>query len=390
MSSLAKRVILFVLIAVLTGAAGQNDKSIPIRIIDGTSYIPLFDLVTVMNLSQTYDPVARRGKIMRKEHQAIYLEDCPRMIIDGQLFTAKKPVIRSSNEILIPAELFDPVADAFFDEYDVTRKSDLYLFQETRSDTTQKPVRTPKKNSARYTAVAAEKIGFIILDAGHGGKDPGAIGKGKLYEKNITLSVVKAVGKIIKQKNPSIKIYYTRSDDTFVELGGRTEFANRKITQESGGVFVSIHVNASIVPKMSGFETYFLSQNPTNEDARSTASLENDVVILENPGRRKSYDDVAYTEALMLTTQIQKESRMLADKIQKSMASSNKEFPSRGVKTADFFVLRGSLMPAALVEIGYITNKKESSRLITNEYQSKIANAVAQGVLSFLSSVGKE
>jgi N-acetylmuramoyl-L-alanine amidase len=386
MNRIAACALFIVLVSILTGSAA--DRSIPIKTIEGARYIPLYDIVTVMGLSLSYDPITRRGKILQRAHQAVFLEDCARMIIDGRLYTAKNQVIRHDEEIMIPVELFDIFANSFFDEYSMSEETGKFVFREKTDD--EKKTSPPKKEQshAKYFQTSADKIGFIIIDAGHGGKDPGAVGKGKVYEKTITLAVAKRIGAIIKQKHPGMKVYFTRSKDVFVELGARTEYANRKLTQEMGGIFVSIHVNASIVPKMTGFETYFLSQNPTNEEARSTAALENDVVILENPGRQKSYDDIAQIEALMLTTQIQRESRQLADKIQRAMGA-NKSFPSRGVKTADFFVLRGSLMPATLVEIGYITNKKELTRLIDEQYQEKIARSIAQGISDFLSKYGQ-
>ena len=155
------------------------------------------------------------------------------------------------------------------------------------------------------------------------------------------------------------------------------------------GIFVSIHANASISSKISGFETYFLSQNPTNEDARTTAALENNVVILEDRSRRKSYNDVDLIEALMITTQIQKESAMLAQHIQKGMDKRIWEFKSRGVKKADFFVLRGALMPAVLVEMGYMSNRRELSYLKKTGYQRKVAEGIGRGIIEFIKKYNK-
>lgn len=331
-----------------------------------------------------------------REHQIIFVEDCARILIDSKLFGSNQTVIRWHQELLFPLAFGKEIIKTLLPDYRIS------VSNSTLNITKEKIIATvPDKNETapvnknnspqKYQPTTAEKISFIIIDPGHGGKDPGAVGKSakKLYEKNITLSVAKKVGELIKKKNPSLKIYYTRTTDTFVELGGRTEFANRKLTSVNGGLFISIHVNASISPNKRGIETYYLSQNPSNDEARSTAALENNVVVLENPGRRKNYDDVEYIEALMLTTQIQKESRSLADKIQKSLTKDIKESPSRGVKTADFFVLRGALMPASLVEIGYITNKTEATRLTDKAYQDRISNSIASGIITFLSSYGK-
>ena len=98
----------------------------------------------------------------------------------------------------------------------------------------------------------------------------------------------------------------------------RTEIANGLLKEKQNGIFISIHVNAHLSKRISGFETYFLSQNPTNEEARNTAALENNVIVLENKiGSKKHYGDIDYIEAMMLTTQILKESSMLANSIQR-------------------------------------------------------------------------
>ncbi|MGL4369426.1 MAG: N-acetylmuramoyl-L-alanine amidase family protein [Spirochaetota bacterium] len=378
--------------------------SIPSVVIEGRAYASLYDIAAIPGIRYSFDPLIRRGRIFRKEHQAVFMEDCSVMVLDGQLVRSSYPVDHIRSETLIPEDMFLAAMQQLFPEYDIIGKGASYSAQTLtpqaqRAKTEKKtgPVNPPaSKKTDRDEAQqsgerdillspsAPERIGFIIVDAGHGGKDPGAVGKGKTYEKDITLSLAKKLGRILQKENKGIKVFYTRSHDTFIELGGRTEIANRKLTRSENGLFISIHVNASIIPKMSGYETYFLSQNPTNAEARSTAALENDVVILENPGRRKSYDDVEYIEALMVTTQIQKESRMLAEKIQGKMKKSLKEFQSRGVKTADFFVLRGALMPAVLIEAGYITNKKECSRLKEDTYQEFVAASIADGISGFL------
>jgi len=181
-----------------------------------------------------------------------------------------------------------------------------------------------------------------------------------------------------------VRIKFTRTGDRFVELSRRTEIANGMLAGSGNGIFISIHANASLSPKISGFETYFLSPNPTNEEARTTSTIENNVVVMENSASRKKYDDVEYLEALMLTTQIQRESSTLAGEIQKSLDREVSEFKTRGVKKADFYVLRGALMPAVLVEVGYISNSRESRYLRKDSYQRKLAEGIARGVIRFI------
>jgi len=235
-----------------------------------------------------------------------------------------------------------------------------------------------------------DRLSFVIIDPGHGGKDPGAIGKGGKQEKIITLKIARYLEGILKKDLKGIPVYLTRRKDIFIELGKRTEYANKRLKKKNNGLFVSIHANASISPRISGYETYFLSQNPTNEDARNTAALENNVIVLEDgKGKNRGYGDVDYIEALMMTTQIQRESSMLAHSVQRGMSRKVRTFKSRGVRKADFFVLRGALMPAVLVEVGFVTNKKESAYLVKSSYQKKIAKGIAAGIVDFMKKYNK-
>ena len=205
-----------------------------------------------------------------------------------------------------------------------------------------------------------------------------------MYEKHITLEIAKKLARYLETNLRGVRVVHTRNNDTFIELGRRIDIANARLKENENGLFISIHINASISPRISGFETYVLSQNPSNEDARATAALENNVIILEDREQAKKYDDAAHMEAFMLTAQIQKESAMLAESIQSSIDATISEFKSRGVKKADFYVLRGALMPSVLVEAGYITNTRELRYLQKSGHQDKIARGIGKGIIQFI------
>jgi N-acetylmuramoyl-L-alanine amidase len=298
-------------------------------------------------------------------------------IIDNSVAGSEYPVIRWKGGVYLPLDLAGTLLENFYNK-DAEIVNGKLIIKQDLPDEIKKPEkeRIPGKK---------DKIGFIIIDAGHGGKDPGAVGKGGVKEKTINLALSKKVEALLKKRLGKIKIKLTRSSDRFIELADRAEIGNRELKKDTNGIFVSIHVNASISSRISGFETYFLSQNPTNEEARKTAALENNVVILENQSSgKKKYGDVDYIEALMMTTQIQKESSLLAESVQKSLNKKITEFKSRGVHKADFFVLRGALMPAVLVEVGFITNKKELGYLKTDKYQDKLAEGIVDGIITFI------
>lgn len=371
---------LLILLLLLTGASGE--KSIPVETIEGSQYVPLHRLTTVTGIESSFDPVFQKGRLYYKSHYLIYKTGYACFIIDNRLVNESRPVIRRDGAIYIPRDIAILVIDTFFSNKIIAeKKGGLIISDGSLPEKTEDKISIPDKKG---------KISFIILDPGHGGKDPGAIGKGGVKEKNITLQVAKKVEQILKKRLESVKIKPTRSSDRFIELAERAEIANRELRKDANGMFVSIHVNASISNRISGFETYFLSQNPTNEEARKTATLENNVIVLENNGNgRKKYNDLEYMEALMLTTQIQKESSTLADTIQDCINIKINEFKSRGVHKADFYVLRGALMPAVLIEIGYISHQKEAKYLTTGDYQDKIAAGICDGILKFIDKYNK-
>jgi N-acetylmuramoyl-L-alanine amidase len=218
----------------------------------------------------------------------------------------------------------------------------------------------------------------IVIDAGHGGKDPGAVGKGGLLEKTITLDVAKKLGRLI-EREMGVNVIYTREEDVFIPLWKRTKIAN-----DSGGkVFISIHVNSSPSSRSAkGFETYLLRPGKT-KDAIDVASRENGVIQLEE--KNHEYKESS-NENLILATMAQssfmKESEFLAAEIQKEL-DRVLSTPNRGVKQAGFHVLVGASMPNVLVELGFISNRGESKLLGRSSYRKKIARSIFNALVNF-------
>jgi N-acetylmuramoyl-L-alanine amidase len=365
--------------------AVADNGSIPVIHIDGSDYVALSDLGQINGLDNSFDIITQRGRFYRGTGTAVYQVGLSAALFNGALKKYPRPVIRKSGDVLFPASFAEDLLRGFFPAWNITRKERLIAYSMAEPAPREKPpagkTTPPGKTD---TPPVRDRIGFIIIDAGHGGRDPGAIGRGGLHEKKITLSVAGRLESYLKANLKGVRIILTRRSDKFIELATRTKIANGHLRENENGVFVSIHVNASISPRVSGFETYYLSQNPSNDEARATAALENNVVVLEEKSHRKSYDDVEHMEAFMLTAQIQRESALLAECIQSGMDRNTTEFKSRGVKKADFFVLRGSLMPAALAEIGYITNSREAQQLTRASYQEKLARGIGEGLASFI------
>jgi len=378
----ARRRPCFVLAILFTFAvpAFTSTEGISIIRVGGAEYLPLDEMISFSRLEHSFDMISQKGKLYRKDHYAVYSVGLSAFLVDSGLFKSSGTVCRKTGRVLIPLDAGEYILKSFYPDMRLKREG-AALYAEYRPD--EERPREEKEGMARKTG--KDRISFIVIDPGHGGKDPGAVGKGGVEEKEITLKVARYLEDMIKSRLPDIRVLMTRSGDRFVELSRRTDIANRLLKKNENGIFLSIHVNSSLSSRIAGYETFFLSQNPTNEDARNTAALENNVIILEEKSKRKkSPDDVDYIEAMMITTQIQKESSALAGSIQDGLAKKNVTFGSRGVKKADFFVLRGVLMPAALIEIGYISNAKEAQYLNKESHRKIIADGIAEGVVIFI------
>jgi len=225
------------------------------------------------------------------------------------------------------------------------------------------------------------KLDVIVIDAGHGGRDPGCIGVVGTREKNITLDVGLKLGHLIETNLKGVKVVYTRSSDKFVELYRRTQIAN-----EAGGkLFISIHCN-SLQHKpssMNGFEIYLLRPGRT-EEAVAIASRENAVIQLEE-GYKERYQKLTEEEFIIVTmaqSAYMKQSEQFAESAAGSMAKRLR-IRNSGVKQAGFFVLVGASMPNVLVELGYLSNRNEEQFLRSEDGQDRIADALFRGIKDY-------
>jgi N-acetylmuramoyl-L-alanine amidase len=219
----------------------------------------------------------------------------------------------------------------------------------------------------------------IVLDAGHGGHDPGAKSPGGMKEKDVVLAVAQRLA-IKLQDEMGIEVVMTRNDDRFITLGNRARIANTSGAQ----IFVSIHANGAFNDEATGTETYFLSFEASDRKSAQIARAENASVQLEldNPFQGSAGDDLKAILWDLVQTETLKESEKLAIAVQ-SKLMQQMNMPSRGVKQAPFYVLMGSSIPAILVEIGFITTRHEANQLADPFVQTRIANALFMAILNY-------
>ena len=230
---------------------------------------------------------------------------------------------------------------------------------------------------------AAEKKKFtLVIDAGHGGKDPGALGK-RSKEKNINLNVALAFGRYVEQNCPDVKVIYTRKADVFIPLHERADIANRN----KADVFISIHTNSLAGRRqLTGLETYTMGMRRSDEKL-SAAIRENDVVLREdNFQQHYSGFDPRSPESYIIFEIINDanmlESVNLAKKIQKKVCRTANR-PDKGVKQDAFLVLRETSMPACLIELGYITTPSEDTYLNNKANIDALGKGIYQAFVEY-------
>jgi len=232
-----------------------------------------------------------------------------------------------------------------------------------------------------------ESVLRVCIDAGHGGKDPGANYRGSAKEKELNLTVAKEIAKILK-KNKKIELKMTRDNDTFIPLGTRATIANNF----KADLFVSIHTNAAPNKKAKGFEIYFRSDKASDKEAAQTAALENEALNYETSGVGK----VTYADLLLNSLAANEninESSKLAARIRNSVSEKKSALGipvnmNNSIKQANFYVLQGVKAPSVLVEMGYVTNKDDKKRLNNKKVLQTMANAVSTGIINYARQEG--
>jgi len=319
-------------------------KGLPPRI-----YVDLLGTRLAMDGSQ---PIVVQDRLLKQVRVGQFSADVVRVVLDMSSLT-------SSNAFLLP----DPYR-LVIDIQGQKDKEELAALEKKREPSPSRKAIKPASSSLRK----------IVLDPGHGGKDPGAIGVKGILEKDIVLAVAKKLAKKLKGEM-GITVVLTRQDDTFIPLEDRTAIANA----EDADLFISLHTNASPNPTAKGIETYYLD-NTTDEAAIRLAARENGT-------SRKSITDLQFILSDMTQNAKLEDSITLANRLQASLVSfmgkRQGEVKDLGVKKAQFFVLVGAKMPSVLVELLFVTNKAEGRALARQAYQDALVEALLEGVKKY-------
>lgn len=346
----------------------NNIKSFILK--DANSYRKVYDInaILAMKTPKLKDSIAPTIRIAQKDENTVRI-----------VFEAKKEL--SINLNIDQNELvFSPAVKSKQEANGASKvaSTSTKATSANKDDNDEIKEESPKIASAQTSALLSKKqraSKTIVIDPGHGGDDSGAVSYDKkLKEKIIVLNISKKAAKILKDRG--YKVYYTRSSDRFVKLRARTSFANDK----NANLFISIHANAAPNKQkgqtMNGIETFFLS--PTrSERSMNAANLEN----------KADTDEMNYFTKISFLNFLNREkiiaSNKLAIDLQSALLKNVKtsyKVSDGGIREAPFWVLVGALMPAVLIEVGYISHPTESKLIANDKYQNALAHGIADGI----------
>ena len=220
------------------------------------------------------------------------------------------------------------------------------------------------------------RLGRIVLDPGHGGKDPGAIGLSGLREKRVALDIAFRTRRVLRRVLPGNRVYLTRTTDRYISLSDRTSFAN----ENDADIFVSIHANSARSRRIHGIETYLLSEASSSRALR-LAARESGTTLARMSDLQKILNDLGLRSKVT-------ESQQLARQVQQAMLSrlrpGYRGIRDLGVKRGPFYVLLGAQMPSILVEVAFISNRREARRMSSPKYRQALAEGIARGIMRFV------
>ncbi|HEX2207993.1 MAG TPA: N-acetylmuramoyl-L-alanine amidase [Longimicrobium sp.] len=295
--------------------------------------------------------------------------------VDGRPFRVANPVYAADGVVFIPAEFLTAILPQAASGA-VSVDADARIVRADAAALAAVQASPPPAGTSQAPTVQQRRL--VVIDAGHGGVDPGARGPAGTREKDINLQMAFRVVEILRQ-DPTLDVRMTRTRDTLIALRDRARFANSWREEGQPALFMSIHCNAHPSRAETGFETFFLSEART-ADARRVQQMEDAAEQYEERSGPRSPMDFIMTD--LRQNQYLRESSQWAQLIQDPQRQVHPG-PNRGVKQAGFAVLVGAFMPAVLVEIGFISNSREEQMLLDPRQQDTIARQLATSVQDF-------
>lgn len=316
--------------------------------IDNKIYYPLADICAYLHLECEYDAIGRQVRVRKADTEVKLLIDSSMILINGLPLDIEEPVVAAHDGLAIPLKFKEKVIDRFYCPV-AAREQEAYAL--------------------------LSRIRRVVVDAGHGGHDPGAIGRTGLREKDVNLDIARRLASLLR--NRGVDAVMTRTTDKFITLEGRAAIANRA----NADFFISVHSNSARSSKLNGFEVYYITEK-VNDASRALTAAKNAPLDFAAGSFYAASLDLKAVLWDMLFTQNRVESTLLASNICQA-AGRNAGVKILGVKGANFSVLRGTRIPAVLVEVGFVSHPSEERYLRNGFYRQQIAEAICEGISNY-------
>jgi len=331
-----------------TASYKGNNVQVTVKELDGSQYINLEPISQLLDSEINY--LKKSGRIFwqKGDLTIVLLDGSTWVLLNGKPYNFPLSTRKRENGVFISPSMLVPLLRSGFNLVTEIRDDGIVMFD--------RKIRIEK----------------VVIDAGHGGKDPGAVGLKKTKEKDVVLKIARIVASELQKAG--VNCILTRDKDEFISLEERTKIAN----QNSADLFVSIHLNACRSRKTDGCEVYFLSRARTDWE-RAVEARENSVIKFEERELGADLESILWDLA---QTEYLSESKELAAYILKSI-TKKESIKSMGVKQANFFVLRGTYMPAVLIEAEFLSNPQCEKKLRKEWFIRNIALGIVEGIKKF-------
>ena len=359
-------------------------------VIAGIGQVSVSDVCEAAGFTWKWDFTSQKLVCVKKGARLTLVQGMPFYLVNDTLRQMATGPVREGGMLYLPPFLCAEIlAFAVKDSVAWHEEDSTFVIASRGAAAEAKPAapdtarRLPRADTlSKVKQPQQEIVKTVVLDPGHGGMDPGAIGPGGVEEKKVVLDIALALRDLIKKKT-KLTVYCTRETDRFIPLVDRTKFANEK----KADIFVSIHANSIEGDKKKkdstrGYKIYFLSQ-AKNEEDKLVAMRENAVIEMEDKAHK--YDNLQDILIDMAGNEYLRESQDFSIMITETFTSSLKTIPRLhlGVGQANFWVLNGTYMPSVLIEVGFISNPQEEKDLADAGSQKSIAAAVFGAIMSF-------
>jgi len=339
----------FFLILLIAGCVTiPTGENIPAYSIGGATYFPLVSLCDLRGVAMQYDPVARTAYLHRDGKSVNLRVGDALILVNNNIMYLSSPVDIYQSTIVVPRQFKEQVFDILY------KKSEVVYH---------------KPGTGRI------KLRKVVIDAGHGGHDPGAIGRNGLREKDVNLDIAKRLSGLLKQEG--VQTVLTRSGDNFIPLSSRVNITNKS----DADLFISIHSNANRSRSLCGLEVYYVAPS-VSDSTRAAFTARNASLNLKDAVLSNNSLDLKAIIWDMIYTNSRAESIELSNVLCKVM-DENIDANILGVKNARFQVLKGIRIPGILIEVGFVSNSNEERLLRSGVYRQKLAEGILESLRSY-------